>query len=139
MKKILMACIMALTLQPLAASDYTYKYLVLTSASGEQTTVSTENLKITFVDGKLVATNDNGSTELSVTSLSKMFFSESDGVSTAINTVSSKTQTDASCEVYTLSGVRLGSYQSLSEARSRLAHGLYIVRQSGKNIKITVK
>ena len=139
MKKILTACLMALMVLPVVASDYVYKYLVLTTTGGEQTTVATENLRITFADGKLVASNDDGSMEVTLASLSKMFFSEKGTESTGVSTVDSRVSDNAACEVYALSGLHMGSYQSLSEARSRLAHGIYVVKQSGKNIKITVK
>ncbi|MCR4994222.1 MAG: Ig-like domain-containing protein [Bacteroidales bacterium] len=63
------------------ADDYTYPYLVFTDSDGDETTVSVDDLEITFSDGQLVATNGDGSITLTLSTLASMAFSTTGGSS----------------------------------------------------------
>ena len=58
------------------AQDYAYPFLVFTDADGAQTTVSVASLEITFADGQLVAANGDGTTQLTLSELASMAFSQ---------------------------------------------------------------
>lgn len=53
-----------------------YLYLTFQNADGATKSLSVESLSITFGDGKLMATNVDGEEVLSLTDLSKMYFSK---------------------------------------------------------------
>lgn len=116
------------------AGDYTH----LTIQKADSTTLALDvaSLTMTFSDGQLVATNNQGTRTLAVADLARMFFS--DGTSTGIDTA-----TDAPAStpirVYTLSGVSLGQYDRLATFTRRAAKGVYLVKSNGRTFKTTVK
>ena len=63
------------------ADDYKYPYLIVTASDGTETTLNAAALEITFADGKLVATNDDGTTQLMLADLASMRFSETEAYS----------------------------------------------------------
>lgn len=60
------------------ADNIVYKYLVMKEKSGTQTSLSVTNLELTFGDGNVYATCDDGSQTFTLSGLSSMFFSEKD-------------------------------------------------------------
>lgn len=62
------------------ADEYKYPYLIVTASDGTETTLNAAALEITFTDGKLVATNADGTTQLTLADLATMFFSETGSV-----------------------------------------------------------
>lgn len=133
MKKIL--CVMLLALAAQAhATDYTYPYLILTTAAGSQAAVAVDGLEMTFVDGKLVAKNGDGEARFTLAELASMQFSASkDGIVDAVL----RPAADAlgAATLYDLSG-----RQALRPAGGALRPGVYVVRKAnGETSKITVK
>lgn len=63
------------------ADDYTYPYLVFVNGEGAQTTVSVNELEITFSNGQLVAKNSDGTTSVDLATLTMMQFTETGTVS----------------------------------------------------------
>lgn len=113
-----------------------YDYLVFRSSDGTETALSVSQLKITFADGQLVAVNSETNQTFNLTSLSKMYFSQA--VPTGVER-QQLVDDDAAVEVFALSGVSMGRFERLDEARQRLQSGVYVVKQNGKTFKIAVK
>lgn len=62
------------------ADDYKYPYLIVRATDGTETTLNATALEITFAEGKLVATNGDGTTQLNLVDLATMSFSETGSV-----------------------------------------------------------
>ena len=116
MKK-LFVCMMLLT-GTLAAQAYDYPYLTFQISDGTTKTVSVESLVITFNNGQMVATSGTDSQTISLSQLSKMFFS----LSSDATAISELKAADVDGAVYNLSGVRVKKAQK----------GVYIL--NGKKI-----
>lgn len=131
--------LLAMTVQ-LYADDVTYNYLVLSQQDGSKAVLNVSGLRIVFSEGKLVATNNDGSRSVALSDLSKMYFAQdAEGKVTGIET-STSDGVQQPVVAYTLSGVRLGRYDNMATARRSLPKGIYVMKQTnGKNMKITVK
>ena len=134
MRKLLLIPIVFATMQ-VHAQDYTYPYLVLTANDGTQTVLPVDGLRLTFANGEVVATTNDGQLTFDLSTLYSMSFSETKAETGILHNV----DVLQPVEVFTLSGVLRGFFDSLSEAKSALPHGIYIVKQEGKTLKITVK
>jgi hypothetical protein len=118
----------------MASADNTYGYLTFQKSDGVEQSVSVEGLKMTFSSGQVVVSSGSSTATFNLSDLSKMYFSDT---ATGIETVSADASGDATVQAWTLSGVSLGSFSSLSEARQKLSKGVYIVKQGEKTFKIT--
>lgn len=128
------ACMMILT-GTLTAHAYDYPYLTFQTSDGTTKSVSVESLVITFSNGQLIATTDNGSQSFSLSQLKNMFFAANKDA-TAIQEIDN--DSDA-IEVFTLSGHSLGQFATASEARNRIKSGVYIFKSKNKSAKIAIK
>ncbi len=133
MKKLFLSLLL---MTGMTASAYDYPYLIFKTSSGTVETVSVESLSLSISDGKLVATNSDGSVSLTLSDLSKMYFSKTSEGTTDIQTV--ETTVDK-VQVYTLTGMSVGTFESLSQARSSLKNGIYVVKTNGKSYKLNMK
>ena len=124
-------------LEALTAQADSYPYLTFQNSDGTTQSVSVSSLVLTFSNGNLVATNSDGSLSITLGDLSKMYFSTSEENSSS--GISEIEATGGTATVYTLSGTRLGEFGSLSEARTELRKGIYVVVVDGKSYKITIK
>lgn len=139
MKKVLLSLMTLLALQ-VNAEDYVYKYLVLTDADGKQTALTVNELEITFVNGSLVAKNADGDHTLSLSTLATMQFSETGDESSDITTlINNGMILNQPADIYSLSGVLLGTYASPTTAKASLSRGLYIIKQGNNTTKISIK
>ena len=121
------------------ADDVTYKYLVFTTDSGTKTFVASEGLKLTVSNGSLVATAADGTTTtMPLATLTSMAFAESASGATGLAETPLGTG-QQSVEVFTLAGIRLGTFSSTTQLRQALGAGIYLVKQNGTTKKITVK
>lgn len=120
----------------LHANAYEYPYLVFQNSEGSTKILSVESLSITISDGKLVATNVDGTQTFTLSELSKMFFSKAND-QTAIN--ENVTTNDEEVEVFTTGGMTMGKFASLSLAKASLKPGIYVIKNSQKTYKIAVK
>lgn len=137
MKKVLLTTTMALAgAAALHAADYDYPYLTLQTADGTKQSVAVGSLTLTFANGQLVATNDEGSYNFSLVDLTKMYFTEN---TSAIVTMHETLPTESTVEVYAIGGRLVGRYSSESEARQRLDKGIYIFKCNNRTYKTTVK
>lgn len=130
MKRFMILSVLVVTAAFARATDY--KYLVLQQTDGTVIPLSADGLRLTFSDGNLVASDG---TTVSLTSLSMMCFSED---ATAIETISNGNDVSA-VDVYTVSGVLVGRYESISAAQQALRSGLYVMKNNGGTQKIAVK
>lgn len=136
MKKFFLMMAMTLIGSTAALANYDYPYLLLQANDGTTQSVSVTSLRLTFSDTQLTATNDEGTYHFTLASLSKMFFSErTSSVSTAVDAVSTKN----TVEVYTLSGLFVGRYASVSAARNTLVKGIYVFKSNDKTYKTTIR
>ena len=135
MKNILILILTFTTSLMTYANDYTYNYLVFTTQDGTEKAIAVENLKLSFVDGQLVVDNGVESQTYSLTSLSKMFFSENtvDGiVETVING-------NEDVDVFTVSGIWMGKFGNVDDAKKSLQRGVYVLKQGKTTSKIAIK
>ncbi|MBM6993574.1 MAG: hypothetical protein I3J02_09990 [Prevotella sp.] len=135
MRKILLQLAMV-TLSTAVYADETYDYLAFQTTDGTEQTVSVDQLKIIFVDSKLVVTNASTNQSYSLSDLSKMYFTN-----TPVTGISDVEIADdnTSVEVFNTSGISMGTFADLSAARASLSKGIYIVKSSVKTYKIAVK
>ena len=94
-----------------------------------------ENLKLTFVNGQMVVDNGVESQTYDLSSLSKMFFSGNavDGIEETM--IDSNEEVD----VFTVSGIGMGSFNNVDDAKKSLRRGVYIFKQGSKSNKISIK
>ena len=135
MKKMLILLFATMGLTAAQADNYDYPYLVFQTNGGTVQTVSAQSLTITIADGQLVATNADGSQTFPLAELSKMYFS---ATATAIGETPAATTTEP-VEVFTLSGLSMGTYENLQQAQATLQKGIYVVRSGRETLKIAVK
>lgn len=112
----------------LATQAVNYSYLTIEQQDGTKLSIAAEGLTITFSNGSLVA----GSTTISLTDLSRMYFSNTDETTSGITTVKAEDLTGSNAEVYDLSGRRMPN-------TSALPKGIYVIKQNGTTKKVQVK
>lgn len=135
MKNILILILTFTTSLMTYANDYTYNYLVFTTQDGTEKAIAVENLKLSFVDGQLVVDNGVESQTYSLTSLSKMSFSENtvDGI---VETVINGNEV---VDVFTVSGIWMGKFGNVDDAKKSLQRGVYVLKQGKTTSKIAIK
>jgi hypothetical protein len=116
------------------AQAATYSYLVFTNTSGTTTAFGVSNLTLTVSGSNLQVTNDKGTVNLVLTELAAMQFSTSADSITAIENV---LDGDQPVQVFSVSGVSLGTFGSLIEAAQQLSAGAYVI-SNGKNSQMIV-
>ena len=137
-KTLSLAVILLLGMTTAQADDY--PYLMFQTTDGSTTAVAAADLTITFSDGKLLATNVDGSKTFTLTDLSKMFFSATGDASGIDEVQDSGLQTNnGPVEVFTLAGFSLGNYETLEQAKRALSPGIYLLKSGSRTIKIAVK
>lgn len=128
MRKIamLLAVCLAVTVQA-----GTYSYLAFTNTDGTTTAFSVSNLTLTVNGSNLKVTNDEGTVNMVLTDLATMqFTNEATAVENVLNG-------DQPVQVYSLSGVSMGTFGSMVEAAQQLGAGAYVIT-SGKNAQTIV-
>ena len=133
MKKILVLAVTVVFAVMAQAADY--PYLVFTNTAGTTTSLSVSNMTLTVNGSELTVTNAEGTQAFTLTDLAAMQFSQ-DGSVTAIENV---IDGEKAVDVYSVTGVGLGSYGSLYEAAGVLPTGAYVMRQGGKSQTVVVR
>ena len=131
MRKVLVVFMLSVGWQMAQAEDY--GYLTFETNSGTKTAVSVTSLTLTVADGKLIATNADGSLSFVLSDLSKMYFSAS---STDIATIKA---VNGEVEVYSLGGLYQGRFENSTVALSSLRRGVYIVKSEQGTFKVAVQ
>lgn len=135
MKKALPMALMLAASAPALAYDY--PYLTVHTAEGQTVALSVEQLELTIADGKLVAINKQGEQTFELGALDSMYFSAASGGG-AVG-IASVNQNSTGVDAYSMSGIHMGHFSSLTEAQSQLRQGVYVMKLEGKTIKMTVK
>lgn len=112
-----------------------YPYLVFTNTAGTTTALTVSNMTLTVNGSELTVTNAEGTQAFTLTDLAAMQFSK-DGSVTAIENV---LDAEKAVDVYSVTGVGLGSFGSLYEAAVVLPTGAYVIKQGGKSQTIVVR
>lgn len=119
----------------LAAHAYEYPCLTFQSADGSTTTVSVESLTMTVAGGNLVVKNAETEVTLALAGLGTMYFTDQPAGITAAGTDAA----EDGVEVFTLSGLSLGRYESAGQAEARLGSGVYVMKTGKGTRKAVVK
>ena len=133
MRKILVLVLAVVYAGIAQAADY--PYLVFTNTAGTTTSLSVGNMTLTVNGSELTVTNAEGTQAFTLTELAAMQFSQ-DGSVLAIENV---LDAEKAVEVYSVTGVGLGSFDSLYEAAGVLPTGAYVIKQGGKSQTIVVR
>ena len=131
MKKLCL--LFALCCAMMAHAD-TYKYLVFTNQTGTTTAFALDNLILKLDGADLQVTNNEGSVNFVLTDLASMQFSM-DGTTSVENVLNA----DAPVQVYTLTGVSLGTYPSMFDAVKNMNAGTYVISTDKISQTIVVK
>lgn len=118
-----------IALMTLPANANGYDYLTFEDNSGQLTSMTVTNLKITIADNNLVVTNADGTLQFPISSMAKMFFAETSGVGELPATDGGEVV------AYTTAGVRIGKFKDIEAARRSLAKGIYLFKTQGKTLK----
>ena len=135
MKKILILVSALMTSVMTYADDFSYNYLVFTTQEGTEKSVAVENLKLTFANGQMVIDNGVETQTYDLSSLSKMFFAENSVDGIVETTIDANEEVD----VFTVSGIGMGKFNDVNEAKKSLGRGVYIFKQGSKTNKISIK
>ena len=133
MRKIVLVLAVCCAMMAQAA---TYNYLVFTNTSGTTTAFEVSNLTLTVSGSNLQVTNDEGTVNLVLTELAAMQFSTSADSITAIENV---LDGDQPVQVFSVSGVSLGTFGSLVEAAKQLNAGAYVISNGSVTQKIVIQ
>ena len=120
----------------LIAHAGSYAYLVFTNTAGTTTAFGVNNLTMHVNGSNLQVTNDEGTVNLMLTELAAMQFSTSADSITAIENV---LDADQPVQVFSISGISLGSFSSLVEAAQHLDAGVYVISNGKKSQTIVIK
>lgn len=131
MRKILLMAGIALC--AILVQAETYSYLVFTNTAGTTTAFSVPNLTLTVEGSNLRVKNDEGTVNLVLADLAAMQFSAT-GTLTAVENV---LLGDEPVQIFSVSGVRIGSFGSLLEAAQQLSADAYVI-SNGKNSQTIV-
>lgn len=132
MKNCLFLFVMSLVVGTAKADSY--DYFVFKQSDGMETSLASSDLRITFSDGKLVATSSTGTFSVALSALSSMYFSTN---ASAIESISVDSDEDAA--IYDLRGVLVAKGKNNSQLTSSLAPGVYIKKVGETTSKILVK
>jgi len=103
-----------------------FEYLTFEKADGTLVSIPAEGLTLTFADGNLVSSDG---TTIPLSSLSKMFFTETSGIATVQANLP-----EGAVDVYTPSGIHVGTFGDTRDALNRLPKGFYVIRDTKGNI-----
>ena len=133
MKKIGLLVVMAVCALMAQAADY--PYLVFSNTAGTATALSVTNMTLTVSGNTLTVTNADGTQTFALTELAAMQFSQDGSVTDLVNVIDA----DRQVEVYTISGVSMGAFGSLTQAANMLHAGAYVIRQGSNTQTFVVK
>lgn len=119
----------------MSASAEEYPYLSFQTSDGSIVSFGVESLTMTVADGKLLVQNGDGSRTFDLGSLSRMFFaSDASGIDEAV-----VPESEGKKRVYTMSGVYMGSFDSVSDASGKLGRGMYLIKDNNNTTKFVVR
>ena len=128
LKQIMMAAVMTI---PMMSSAADFPWLTFSLTDDTEISVSADNLKMNYKDGFLQLSSSSVDQAIPVDKIKSMkFTSYSAGID--------DTEVQSDGEYYNLSGICVGKYSSIENARKVLPSGVYIVKSEKKTYKITL-
>lgn len=112
-----------------------YAFLVFTNTAGTQTALKVTNLTMKVNGAQLDVTNEDGTVNFSLTELASMQFRTESGEWADVENV---LDGDGPVCVFTILGSSLGEFDNMVQAASKLAHGIYIVTDGKRSVKINI-
>ena len=134
MKKIFLMLAFVTSFVTANAGDY--KFLTVQQTNGAEQSFTASGLTITFSQGNMVLNENGTSTTVSLSGLSKMYFSDE---ATGIETLGNASSVTDGTVIYDLQGRKVATSPLLNVSTSQLPKGVYIVKQGDRSYKITVK
>ncbi len=125
------------TLGVLTAQADDFEYITFQTTDGTKVSMTSTSLVITFENGNMIVSNVIENQTFALSDLSKMYFSDETESSGIDETTLSEDSEPV--EVFTLTGISLGSFDNLKQARTTLQHGIYVVKSQRQTFKIAVK
>ena len=133
MKRLLLASLALIAMQSGMAQSF--DYLTFDKTDGTSVSLSASGLTLTFSDGNLLASDG---TTIPLASLSKMYFSQTSGISLAQTKTGSILEGTVS--VYSTTGALVGTFDSQAEATGHLTQGVYLFKdQKGHTLKAVIR
>lgn len=113
-----------------------YPYLVFTNTGGTTTVLGVTNMTLAVSGSNLSVTNADGTTAFVLTDLANMQFSVDGSTVSAIDHVLDAGQP---VSVFSLTGISLGTFNSLTEGVKTLSTGAYVIKQGTNTQTIVIK
>lgn len=115
-----------------------YDQFLFRQSDGTETAVTAQSLKITFSDGKLVATAAEGTYTWALSDMSTMCFGNADTDTNAITDLTAG-ELSGTVAVYTVAGAKVAEGSDAQSLVSGLPRGLYIVKNGQTAKKLLVR
>lgn len=112
-----------------------YAYLVFVNQSNDTTALSVTGMTLKINENSLTVTNAEGTVNFTLTDLQFMQFMTEDGQ--MAQRIDNVLDANSPIDVYTILGVKVGHYNSLSQAAGVLGKGSYVIT-NGKNSQTIV-
>ncbi len=133
MKKNKLAIIIASLAFPASAIAADLPWLTFRMADGTELSVAADNLSINYKDGNLILSSSTVEKILSVDQINSMRFTASSAGVEDVTDIQ-----PAAGEYYDLSGIKVGRFSSVDEAREALPSGVYVVRSGEVTFKVSL-
>lgn len=132
-KKVLISLLSLFAISSATADDF--PFLAFRTNDGNLRVMAIDNINLTIADGNLVVENSSEKETFDLNNLAEMFFAADVSNVSLVGAIS-----DNTVEVFSMSGVSLGKFESKAGAATVLSDGIYIARYSnGLTEKIVVK
>ena len=128
--------ILAVALCSIVAQAADYPYLVFTNTSGTTTMLSVSDMTLAVSGSSLQVTNADGTSSFTLTGLASMQFSKDGSTVSAIENV---IDAGAAVELFSMTGISLGHFNTLLEAVSATGTGAYVIKQGANTQTIVLK
>lgn len=110
-----------------------YPWLTFRMTDNTEISVDAENLAITFKDGNLLLSSSTVDQTIPANQIKSMRFT---ATSAGVDDIADIQSTAG--VYYNLSGIKVGKFNSVEEARKELSPGVYIVKGNLKTYKVTI-
>lgn len=118
---------------PFVAVAVDFPWLTFSLSDNTEMSVPSGNLFMSYKDGILLLSSDGLNESIPVENIKSMKFSTT---SSGVNDILDNHNAEA--EYYNLSGIKVGKFNSIDEARKALPAGIYIAKGKVKTFKVTL-
>lgn len=127
--KLILLAVLTMLSVSLFATDY--PWLTFVMRDNAEVSVAAENLSIEYKDFNLILKSATVEETIPVAQISTMRFTS---IATAVNEIDG--DRDGFTDFYTVSGLKVGSFESAEAARQNLPSGIYIGKNESKTFKV---